>query len=195
MQNAIELIESTIEEEGPFDGIVGFSQGAALACAYVKQMAGKANKMHGLKFAVFLCASMPFDVTRTVNVRVEQTTLIDTSPQNEIDSADVLKLETEMKALGLLHVIQELEGKELTVLRRFAQKHGEKPLLDIPTLHLLGKQDTQYYTHGQRLAGLCDAKQTWIIEHRLGHEVPRNAVVVNRMATALEGMVKATSAA
>jgi predicted esterase len=61
MAEAHEQIQFFIEEEGPFDGIIGFSQGAALAASYILHHASQ----HGFErppftFAFFLASTLPF---------------------------------------------------------------------------------------------------------------------------------------
>jgi len=51
---ALKLIKKTFEEQGPFDGILGFSQGATMA-AHVCSLVNKDDPIFKLKFAV-LCA-------------------------------------------------------------------------------------------------------------------------------------------
>lgn len=62
--DAIESILSIIEEDGPFDGLIGFSQGCAVASALLAHY----STLHPcepqtnlFKFAVFICGSRPFN--------------------------------------------------------------------------------------------------------------------------------------
>lgn len=63
LEDAYELIYEAIEEEGPFDGVLGFSQGASLAYSFLQQHARK-NPFDPpwaiFRYAVFICGMPPF---------------------------------------------------------------------------------------------------------------------------------------
>ncbi|RAL11049.1 uncharacterized protein BO97DRAFT_406551 [Aspergillus homomorphus CBS 101889] len=60
LARAIEYVNQIIAREGPFDGVMGFSQGCALASAMIIQHAQ--NHQEPLfKLAVFICGASPFD--------------------------------------------------------------------------------------------------------------------------------------
>ena len=54
IQAAYDLLYETLEEEGPFDGVIGFSHGATLAFAFLMHHA--TNHPLDLPFALFRCA-------------------------------------------------------------------------------------------------------------------------------------------
>ena len=64
-ERAYELIYEAIEEDGPFDAILGFSQGASLACLFLQQHARK-NPYDPpwslFRYAVFICGMLPFRI-------------------------------------------------------------------------------------------------------------------------------------
>ncbi|KAE8380495.1 serine hydrolase FSH [Aspergillus bertholletiae] len=60
---AIEYILSIIEEDGPFDGVIGFSQGGAIVSALLAHYSNQhplEPQTNLFKFAVFICSSRPF---------------------------------------------------------------------------------------------------------------------------------------
>ncbi|OJI80285.1 hypothetical protein ASPTUDRAFT_130501 [Aspergillus tubingensis CBS 134.48] len=59
---AMKHVYDIIEREGPFDAVMGFSQGAALACAMIVHHA-KTHQEPLFKVAVFICGAAPFDST------------------------------------------------------------------------------------------------------------------------------------
>ncbi|KUJ13196.1 uncharacterized protein LY89DRAFT_687410 [Mollisia scopiformis] len=59
MQKAIEFVHEVVEEDGPYDCVMGFSQGASVAAAYIaqQQLQGPFKEV-SFKLAVFLCAAL-----------------------------------------------------------------------------------------------------------------------------------------
>ena len=70
--DACDFMCKTIEEEGPFDGLVGFSQGASLAATALLR---DAPQLKQIKCAVFICAAAAINSDGTGFV------LADESPQ------------------------------------------------------------------------------------------------------------------
>uniref|UniRef100_A0A0D2XFP9 Serine hydrolase domain-containing protein n=1 Tax=Fusarium oxysporum (strain Fo5176) TaxID=660025 RepID=A0A0D2XFP9_FUSOF len=61
--NAIDNVLDIIAEEGPFDGVVGFSQGAAITASVLAHYSKKnplEPQTNLFKFAMFICGSKPF---------------------------------------------------------------------------------------------------------------------------------------
>ncbi|PYI03475.1 hypothetical protein BO78DRAFT_432081 [Aspergillus sclerotiicarbonarius CBS 121057] len=59
---AMKHVYQIIEREGPFDAVMGFSQGAGLACAMIAHHA-KTHQEPLFKLAVFICGALPYDST------------------------------------------------------------------------------------------------------------------------------------
>lgn len=57
---ALDQLSTYIEEEGPFDGVIAFSQGAALVSAYLIHVS-RQNKSMPFRCAIFLSGALPFD--------------------------------------------------------------------------------------------------------------------------------------
>jgi hypothetical protein len=53
---AVDDLSAYVEAEGPFDGVMGFSQGAALAAMLLV----RASSSPPFSFAIFICAGVPF---------------------------------------------------------------------------------------------------------------------------------------
>ncbi|KAJ5772355.1 hypothetical protein N7520_002884 [Penicillium odoratum] len=83
---AIEHTHRTIAEEGPFDAVLGFSQGAALAAAMIIQHAKKNPGAPPLfRVAVFLCGAAPWEESGLMQIKAAP----DTYPIN-IPTANVV---------------------------------------------------------------------------------------------------------
>ncbi|KAG8157921.1 hypothetical protein KVR01_012193 [Diaporthe batatas] len=63
---ALHDLENFLEEEGPFDGVMAFSQGAGLAASLLahhsRRSARQAHMKPTFRFAVFFCGGVPGDV-------------------------------------------------------------------------------------------------------------------------------------
>ncbi|KAK5940512.1 hypothetical protein PMZ80_006928 [Knufia obscura] len=61
VEDAQEYLLDIVQDEGSFDGVMGFSQITALAASLILEQQ-KATRLEELfKFAVFICAILPFD--------------------------------------------------------------------------------------------------------------------------------------
>ncbi|KAJ6030991.1 DUF341 domain protein [Penicillium herquei] len=64
IHTAYQLIEELIEEQGPFDGIMGFSQGGSLAASFLLHHATTYPSQPVellFRFAIIICSGNPFD--------------------------------------------------------------------------------------------------------------------------------------
>ena len=135
-EEAYELLYSVIEEEGPFDGVIGFSHGATLAFQFLLQHAKK-NPLEP-DFALFRCAVF----------------MAGPPPFGE-------------------------DGM------RLRKTEGQGPLLRLPTVHIVGKDDF-LYQEALNLHGLCDEKSAKLLIHEKGHLVPRDKKSTGSMAKAIK---------
>ncbi|KAH7199374.1 serine hydrolase FSH [Fusarium oxysporum] len=121
--NAIDNVLDIIADEGPFDGVVCFSQGAAITASVLAHYSKKnplEPQTNLFKFAMFICGSKPFTY----------------DGMNRIDQCG-------------------------------------KPVVQIPTAHVVGKKD-QWYKESLGLFALCDAHSAKIYDHGQGHSLPVN---------------------
>lgn len=134
---ALKHLHQIVERDGPFDAVMGFSQGAALACSLIIQQA-KLKRGPLFKCAVFICAAAPF-------------------------TEDGLKLVPPGKVL-----------------------------VDIPTAHIVGKQDG-LYAHGMQLYGFCEPAKAVVYDHGGGHSIPFDGVRTEKMVGVVEEVVRRAS--
>jgi hypothetical protein len=137
-EEAYELLYSVIEEEGPFDGVLGFSHGATLAFQFLLQHAKK-NPLEPdfalFRCAVFMAGPPPF-------------------------------------------------GEDGMRLRR---SEGQGPLLRLPSVHIVGKQDF-LYQETLNLHGFCEEKSAKLLTHEKGHLVPRDKESTGSMVKAIRDL-------
>lgn len=77
LQDAYELIYEFVEDEGPFDGIIGFSQGATLAyMTLLDQQKLKPYDVPLFSRAIFICGMPPFRLTDNSQIVLEPDTQV-----------------------------------------------------------------------------------------------------------------------
>lgn len=203
------LISQTIEEDGPFDGIFGFSQGATLALSYLlqREIDSPPGAAPPARFAaLFSCAGPAFscdatlsrDLIRTLtaeDLRGLQARLHENAVPESfggLPSPKQAYLETTLSALflgaenGFMHpsVMDEWisssgDDRELAMPRLF------HPMLTaarvrIPTAHILGRNDSaDVHAQAELCRLLCDPSYMVSASHGGAHDLPHNAEEVS----------------
>ncbi|KAK1977275.1 DUF341 domain protein [Colletotrichum cereale] len=192
MKDAIKNLEITIEELGPFDGVLGFSQGAALALAYIhdEQARGRlAPFCFALCFSPVLAFSPDDRLAKSTIKRVCVRRLVFA----ETSSAAVNELDLEPQEAALIDVITRvvmpaqranamLPDHDLGVYARgdgtdaprlmIPQLLNEK--VSIPTVFCSGKRDLSFMSDMSEITrGLCDERAMKKMEHSGGHQPPQ----------------------
>lgn len=222
MQAAYEWVTDIIEEDGPYDGVMGFSavctfpwsisylsgylkvhlrlpadtktKGGGLGAAVIlHHQLTNPYKPRLFRFAIFICAPLPWSIDRTSGVDV--TSLIVGDVKVPVELLDIQKsLEEARNGSGetsttnppesvpnalrdaVSEVRRTIDGPydhEQHPIRRF---HPEVDLtrIELPTAHIVGKND-QVSDSSHQLIQLCDEKHAGVYEHAGGHEVWRTA--------------------
>lgn len=169
--------QSFLPVEDPYDGLICFSQGCAIAAGYLLQRAaaetlGMSCTMRSgpiPKFVIFICTSTA-KISWAFRMLWKQLT----------DSAGFPG------------------GSRPFSLRGGSQyahaKGGEVPfrlpghLISIPTLHLLGRMD-KAKEEGHLLASLCDVRTSEIIEFDGGHAPPRKQLDLSIIGPAVQRLL------
>lgn len=138
----------------PYDGVIGFSEGAALAAALL--LTDAAKESHGSKpmfrYAVFFNA---------VNVL---------SPSEELGK-DMAEIEMR-KALETFDM-EAYSQRDCFVDRvRIMSSDAMSAAITIPTLHVVGLRDN-FRGFSRDLIRQCTSRNTRVVELPIGHEVPR----------------------
>lgn len=190
----LSLIELLQEESPPFDGVLAYSVGCALAAQVFLRHAGQRNKAiepQLFKFAIFCNGLTPY-----------RTHPLDKLDMNSLDSNDTALKEdiiqvfnsvAELRRAGAPHLkeliaqtrlsdiewVKQLEVMMLTDgtsfltdgkfgIARFDSRHFQ---LSIPTLHIRDSSEPKHF--GLGLLELCDPKLVKDFHHMQGHEFPR----------------------
>ncbi|CAI7583995.1 unnamed protein product [Penicillium manginii] len=113
MKLAHDLVHKTFNEQGPFDGVLGFSQGASVLLAYLlEQIAKSPSKPLPIQFAVF-CSPVPPLATTSAYC---QFVFGDLSPENQSrlrsskdDQIDLLPDPARTTMSAIVGVLDEME--------------------------------------------------------------------------------------
>jgi hypothetical protein len=155
------LIRETIEEDGPFDGILGFSHGATLAYQFLADHARRhPHDYHSLfRCAVFMCGMPPFKLIQD-----------DSSSEYEAGMAEnIVPLRNEPTLVPTEAL--ELAGGKAAAVFNECDNYGEA--FGIPSLHVVGKTDV-LYDWSLRLYHLFPKDNSTLVLHDKGHEVPQD---------------------
>ena len=173
VRQAHEFVREVMEEDGPFDGVIGFSQGAALASSMMLQHA-KSNPLDDLfKLAIFAGASLPYNLDDATRLSEYEAQISETP--GKAQSAD--------EPRGF----PTKPGANLEPFLGRYHPTKEETRIMVPTLHIVGDLDP-FAPQSRLLAKLCggDAKT---VNHNSGHRIPRDRAFQHKAVTALDGIV------
>ncbi|GME50746.1 hypothetical protein HK57_00312 [Neofusicoccum parvum] len=212
VRRSCELITEFIEVEGPFDGVLGFSQGGSLALSYLMQHElEKATEPPPFKFAVLLSTVVGFSPDDTFASDVlDSLTDAEIKLLAKYPDVDLSGLSAQKKALCLTTAKAFESAKTGGFIDRgtssgdFAKRsHPSQPrvfhpmLLDkqtrirIPTVHITGKKDHPMMVElSVLMRGICESRVVQSLMHTGAHDVPRRAEDVKAAWTAIEGAVR-----
>ncbi|KAI8934470.1 hypothetical protein NX059_009198 [Plenodomus lindquistii] len=190
MAKAVEYLEKLIEEEGPFDGIFGFSQGAALTLSYLysQQVAGKS--MH-IKFACLFSTAAPCSPDSSMgNAIISRLRCLE---YDITDQASCTGEELSGEEQEFVSVLQQTivdaarNGAPFPWLDSEIYRNGDvgtipclmlpsllAKKIQIPTVHCWGSNDFRYMTKMAEVArSICDESLVKTVLHTGLHDVPK----------------------
>ncbi|KAK8045424.1 hypothetical protein PG993_005448 [Apiospora rasikravindrae] len=184
LQRAFDLLDDVIREDGPFDGIFGFSQGGALAASFLLHH----REMHPhdpepFQLAIFMGATLPFDPQSQTRANQYVTSI---SPQNGAVSVRDWNSEDLVEPLpinGLIAPPAPGDG-----ILRLYHPEREAARITIPTVHIMGTQDP-FYPQSVVLSQLCSGHVD-VVEHQEGHILPRNYSFTRQVAVSIEQCIQ-----
>jgi hypothetical protein len=207
MQEAQEYFVNTLDELGPFNGVLGFSQGAALVVSYMHR---QQQRREGVPFdfallfsSVMPCSAIPTSCEDAVQRLIARGKSV-TDP-GLIRNASLTR--DERLFVQLLHdtIIpakkqqQMLPAYDLDVYAggdgvdapRIMHPQLLADRIHIPTVHVTGKRDLHYMRAMSEVAhGLCDPRMARKLEHSGGHIPPQKPAEVKSVLRALEWAVR-----
>lgn len=194
-----------LKERGPFDGVLAFSQGCALASTLMLKLQRKAydsgqeaKVRQPFKFAIFICGGLPLSFLADQGYAIS-----DTAWQHDKQSGQLLSSQASFAALlqngnerwshegwrdvEVTHRGNDSEKrvKDLILsgsmfgldLAQVAEEHK----IPISTVHIYGSRDPRMGSALQ-LAGLCSSDKARVACHGGGHDIPRTSRVSDMLA-------------
>ncbi|KAK7534498.1 serine hydrolase FSH [Phyllosticta citricarpa] len=204
---AHEYVLEVIREKGPFHGVMGFSQGGALAASILLH-----HKLAGIpppfEFAVFICSPIPFSHSLSAGIDTRayfgspsrapvRPGCPDEVPQYLITDPVYLRGEERLAELKMKMKKQQVlaslnDGFSKPSREAFYQMfHPTVDLIriDIPTVHVIGRRD-KWRSHSLDLVALCAAGSCTLFEHHGEHEIPKE--IGEDMCDLIEAIVALT---
>ncbi|KAL2263300.1 hypothetical protein VTK26DRAFT_7420 [Humicola hyalothermophila] len=193
IRNAHRWLTSYIAQHGPFDMVMGFSQGCALVGSFLLYHAMETPEAPlPFKAAFFICGGMPLYVLEDLGLAVSEWA-------RQINEATVRLLKQKAGALrtfaenrdqirpgvglwddtsDLLHDPAVMPAEEDVFGLDFTAM-PDKARIKIPTVHAYGGKDPRWPASIQ-LAYFCEKRRMY--DHGSGHDIPRTTEAGERLA-------------
>ena len=149
-----DYVRAVVYQDGPYDGVIGFSEGAALAAALLLDDASSISGQYApmFRFAVFFNA---------VNLLSPSTALgrkmLESDVQNVMDTFTHEQGKHHHPALDCVYA---LCARTVPML------------INVPTLHVIGLNDGSR-DYSEDLIKLCEGGSAMVVRSSVGHEIPR----------------------
>lgn len=203
---AHKAIIKIIKELGGVDGVMGFSQGAAVAASLIlhRQLV---NEIPLFRVAIFICSPVPF--SRSLDYGIDTRKYFgligggvpipapprlncpDTVPSHLVTDVHYLNGEEEIEDELIITKMQERREASYNVGQRTGTYYQmfhpsvDEVRIEIPTANIFGRRDA-WRLHSMDLMRLCDPLMTTTMEHAGGHIVPQNQAEIEEMCDVIE---------
>ena len=193
MRGAHQFLDDYLAENGPFDMLMGFSQGCSLIGSYLLYHARETPQLPlPFRAALFVCGGMPLPVLEDLGVAVsERAKAVNdlTSKLMKKRAGAIVELAENLDQIrlgvglwddveGLMHDPNQMPGERDV----FGLDFTAMPVdlrITIPTAHVYGAKDPRWPASLQ-LAYFCDDRR--LFDHRGGHDIPRSTEVSVKIA-------------
>lgn len=203
MADALDHLDATIQELGPFDGVLGFSQGAALTISYMYQKQ-VCDEIIPFGFALCFSSVIPCSadakccqsVIQRLRARGQDTTAA--ASANEPFLADDEHLFSDLVSRTVIparkngallpeYDVNVYTDGDAAEAPRLMHPKLLKERIRIPTVHVTGKRDYDFMRNMSSTAyDLCDEKLRKKLYHSGGHQAPRKDAEVRASVRAME---------
>lgn len=211
MREAFRRLDDFILDNGPFDGVVGFSHGAAIAISYIlHQQRIKPDEKPAFCFAtlfspIFAASSDDACYEELVNRLLDDEHELFRSAFSHTGFEPSLYSEDEQTFIGYIRVLLSMDSilgtrsRERNVNLEFFNVAGgtkaehvprllhpalTRDRVHIPTVVVTGENDLSTIIEQSRIAhGLCKASLQWNYWHDGGHDVPFKRPHVENIAS------------
>ncbi|EPS29489.1 hypothetical protein PDE_04439 [Penicillium oxalicum 114-2] len=199
------LLEKSIEENGPFQGVLGFSQGAATIVGYLlEQKTAYPDEPLPFQFMVICSPTTPL----SSDSNYSQGIFGSLGPESEsyIRSSQDAKIqqlpEPARTAVTAFTSVIDVASQVTQEPRSFYLDHPMSKIpavlhpdllqtrLSIPALHVRGANEPSAMRNcGRMIESFCDTNKQRVVEHTAGHDIPRVGSELGRIISAMEWIV------
>ncbi|KAL2069228.1 hypothetical protein VTL71DRAFT_15566 [Oculimacula yallundae] len=187
---AVRNVEETLEDQGPFDGIFGFSQGSALTLSYLYQQQA-AGVPVVIKFACLFSTAMPCSpdasLGLTIISKLRATEYNITNPSGGEGQRLTNKEREFVEILQETVVDATLRDSRFPWTDLDVYRHGELDAiprilyssvlaekLRVPTIHVWGRNDFEYMIKMAELSrSICEDSTSKTVVHSGLHDMPK----------------------
>jgi hypothetical protein len=193
MAAAVDHLDSVIDEAGPFDGAIGFSQGAALIVAHLHQCEVDGSPSP-FKFALFFSSVLPCSIDMAFGGRLLDRICPLGQRAKTVEEALFINLLNETVIPAQMHncMLPDFDigrywSDNISGAPRLMHAAFTETKIHIPTVHITGKKDAKFMINMANAAySLCDERTAKRMEHSGGHSPPQNGVEARSAVRALE---------
>ncbi|RAL14314.1 putative EF-hand calcium-binding domain protein [Aspergillus homomorphus CBS 101889] len=182
-------LQEYIRTHGPYDAVMTFSQGAAVASTFaLLQQSEDPSAPLPFKAAIFICAGSPLRIMEQVGYEI--------APQVwEKDLLTRQALAAQADASAIL-----LQGSSRWNAGAASSRESEEDIrreitpsdvrIPVPSVHVYGARDPRY-SAGIQLSQTCDPAKRRMYDHGGGHEIPRTEAVTSSIAALVRWVLRA----
>jgi Serine hydrolase (FSH1) len=172
VQAAHDYLVSVIDEDGPYDGVIGFSEGAALAASLLlwDEFLTPSHKPR-FKVAILLNSVIPLVPSSSLGQTL-----------NEIVTGDQ---DSYLDLLVPGDREPSAEDQKQPLSQAFCFPVKGSAIISIPTLHIIGTSDP-FVESSRVLVDLCQPELAQVLLHEGGHELPQAGMTLDKCAELVE---------
>ncbi|KFY76981.1 hypothetical protein V499_03501 [Pseudogymnoascus sp. VKM F-103] len=197
LQQGYKWLLAYINENGPYDAVMCFSQGCSMASSLLLyNQSLYPNSPPLFKAAIFICGGVPLDVLASLGVEV-------TAEARDLDRSSKVALQQQASTEAILRNGRERWGSGLNDYSTYQTEGFDKRgmvfgidvariprqmKIQIPTVHVYGAKDPRFPA-SITMAQFCDETVRRTFDHGGGHEIPRKRDVSKTIAELVEWCV------
>ena len=212
MRDALSKIEGFIRDHGPFDGVFGFSLGAAVAISYILDQQSK-HALTPFGFGVFFSTIFIASPDDSYCEGIFRRWLADDHAEfrsrfpdgnfmpllndaTDQKLAAYLQVVLSMQSMGVGEILPNVKGDLLAAAHpegvpRLMHPDLLQARVKIPTVHVTGQKDSPYIRYQSRVGqGLCTSRMLRQHEHEGGHDLPFKRSDVDSIVRSINAMAE-----
>ncbi|KAJ5925524.1 hypothetical protein N7454_008163 [Penicillium verhagenii] len=182
IREGCDWLREYLAKHGPYDAVMGFSQGTILASTYLLFHEEETPHLPPpFKVAIFHCGGVSLHVLQDLGFNI-------TSAMHDRDLASRNALMSSASSEAILRMgTNRWKGDNSRGLSEQELRDEVKgPVqISIPTVHVYGSRDPRF-TSGVQLSGVCDPEKRRCYDHGGGHEIPRQSAVTRVLVELFE---------